>query len=137
MERTFFDTNILVYADDRDGGEKRTQALAVLDAHIRSGTAVISTQVLQEFYSIATRKLGIPPDVARRKVELFSRLDVVQVDVDLILGAIDLQRLQGFSFWDALILRSAAVSGCAVLLTEDLQDGRAIEGVRIVNPFRT
>lgn len=136
MERTFFDTNILVYADDLAAGQKRERALSVLDQHIRAGMAVVSTQVLQEFYAIATRKLGVSPEVARAKVAILGRLDLVQVDLGLILGAIDVQRLHQVSFWDALIVRAASVAGCRLLFSEDLQDGRLIDELRIVNPWR-
>jgi predicted nucleic acid-binding protein len=134
--RTFFDTNILIYADDLAAGGKRERALAILEEHVRGGTAVVSTQVLQEFYVIATRKLGVSAAVARHKVELFGRLDLVEVDLELILGAIDVQRLHQLSFWDALIVHAAAVAGCSVLLSEDLQDGRVIDGLRISNPLQ-
>lgn len=134
--RAFFDTNILVYADDLAAGDKRERALTVLDRHVRAGTAALSTQVLQEFYVIATRKLGVPPDVARNKVALLARLDLVNVDLDVILDAIDLQRLHQLSFWDALIVQAATIAGCSVLFTEDLQEGRTINDLRIVNPLR-
>jgi predicted nucleic acid-binding protein len=95
----------------------------------------VSTQVLQEYFSVTTRTLGTDPAVARRKVQLFATLDVVQVDLDLIIGAIDLHRLHALSFRDALIVEAAGRSGCEMLLTEDLQAGRAIHGLRIVDPF--
>lgn len=96
---------------------------------------MISPQVLQAYFSVTTRTLGTDPAVARRKVQLFATLEVVQVDVGLILGAVDLHRLHAISFWDALILQAAGRAGCEVLLTEDLQAGRAISGLRIVDPF--
>ncbi len=136
MARAFFDTNILIYADDLGAGSKRERAITVLDEHIRAGSAVLSTQVLQEFYVVATRKLGIPPELARRKLALLGRLDLVSVNLELILSAIDLQRLRQLSFWDALIVRAAISSGCTVLFTEDLQDGSSIDDLHIVNPLR-
>jgi predicted nucleic acid-binding protein len=135
VERTFFYTNVLIYADDLDAGSKNERALALMDEHIRSGTAVFSTQVLQEFLVVATSKLGVAADVARRKVELLGTQDVVQVDQEMILAAIDLHRLHSFSFWDGLVIQAAASAGCARILTEDLQHGRTIDGVRIENPF--
>lgn len=101
-----------------------------------SGAAVVSTQVLQEYFVIATRKLGVEAAVARRKVELIGTADVVEVRMNLILGAVDLHRLHQLSFWDALILKCAAAAGCTRLLTEDLQHGQVIEGVRVEDPFR-
>ena len=68
-------------------------------------------------------------------MELLAEFDVAAPDVVDILGAIDLHRLHGFSFWDSLILRSAIQSGCSVLLTKDLQKSREVDGVSIVNPF--
>jgi len=134
-ERTFLDTNILIYADDLDGGDKREVARELLRDALTSGRGVVSTQVLQEFFVIATRKLGIDAEIARRKVALVAQMDLVLVRLDLILGAIDLHRLHHLSFWDALVVKSAAAAGCTRLLTEDLQDGQVIDGVRIRNPF--
>lgn len=76
------------------------------------------------------------PSIARRKVELLAEMDLIRVDLGLILAAIDLHRLNSFSFWDALIVRAASTAGCGLLLTEDLQHGQVVDGVRIENPFR-
>ncbi len=135
-ERRFLDTNVLLYADDLDAGEKRATAQAILRDVLTSRTGVLSTQVLQEFFVVATRKLGVPVEAARRKVELLSTIDVVRIDVSHIISAIDLTRLHSVSFWDALIIRCAASVGCTCLLTEDLQHGQIIDGVRIENPFQ-
>ena len=97
---------------------------------------MLSTQVLQEYFVIATRKLHVEAAAARRRIELLSTLDVVEVDVPAILNAIDLHRLHAIAFWDALIVQSAAVAGCARLLTEDLQHDRTYAGVTAENPFR-
>jgi len=134
-ERTFLDTNILIYADDLDGGDKREVARGILRDALTTAGGVVSTQVLQEFFVIATRKLGIDAEITRRKVALVAQMDLVQVRLDLILGAIDLHRLHHLSFWDALIVKGAASAGCTRLLTEDLQDGQVIDGVRVSNPF--
>jgi predicted nucleic acid-binding protein len=134
--RSFFDTNVIAYTDDRSSPAKQKLALELLAEHRRAGTGVVSLQVLQEYFVSATRKLGVDPAVARRKVELLAELDVMTPDLGDVLAAIDLHRLHGTSFWDALILRSAAQAGCAVLFTEDFQHGRTMEGLRIVNPFR-
>jgi predicted nucleic acid-binding protein len=73
---------------------------------------------------------------ARRRVEVFSHLDVVRLDVDDVLAAIDLHRLHELSIWDALVVRAALLSQCRTLYTEDLQDGRRFESLQVVNPFR-
>ena len=77
----------------------------------------------------------MPAEIARRKVELFSQLNVVLIAVDDILGAIDLHRLHRISFWDALLVQTARRAGCTTLLTEDLQDGRRFDGIVVRNPF--
>jgi predicted nucleic acid-binding protein len=133
--RDFIDTNVLVYADDLDAGPKNTIARSLVEDALLRATGVLSTQVLQEFFSVSTRKLGVPAEVARRKVELLAHLEVVRIDVDAILAAIDLHRLHPLSFWDALIVQAAASAGCSRILSEDLQHGRTLAGVKIVNPF--
>lgn len=134
--RSFFDTNVLLYADDKSAPAKQQRSRDLMAQHWRSGTGVISLQVLQEYFVNATRKLGVDPRIARRKVELLAEFDVATPEVADVLAAIDLHRLHGFSFWDALILRSAQQAGCRVLLSEDFQDGRQIDGIQVVNPFR-
>lgn len=133
--RAFIDTNVLVYADDLDAGAKNVLARGLLAEALTDGTGVISTQVLQEFFSTTTRKLRVPAEVARRKVQLLANMEVVRIDVDAILAAIDLHRLNSLSFWDALIVQSAASAGCPRVLSEDLQHGQTIAGVKIENPF--
>jgi predicted nucleic acid-binding protein len=134
--RRFLDTNVLVYADDLDAGSKRERARQILRESMRTGEGAVSTQVLQEFFAITTRKLGVDATTARRKLELIAEMHLVRIDLAMILGAIDLHRLHAISFWDALIVRAAAAAGCQVLLTEDLQDGQVFDGVRVENPFR-
>lgn len=133
--RSFLDTNIVVYASDADAGPKRPIAIALLAEGLRSKMGVISTQVLQEYFNAATRKLGVPAADARRTMEQLARLDVVQVKPALIFEAVDCHRLNGISFWDALIVRAAVGAGCAVVYSEDLGHGQVIDGVRIENPF--
>jgi predicted nucleic acid-binding protein len=133
--RSFFDTNVLVYADDKASPAKQRRAIELVAEHRRAGTGAVSLQVLQEYFVTVTRKLEVDARIARRKVELLAEFDVAAPDVADILAAIDLHRLHGFSFWDALILRAAKQAGCTVLLSEDFQQSREIDGVRVVNPF--
>jgi len=131
----FVDTNVFVYADDRSDPRKQAIARDLIRRALRERTGKVSLQVLQEFFS-ATRKLGIEPVAAKRRIEIFARLDVVRLDVDDVQAAIDLHRLHDLSIWDALIVRAALISGCRTLFTEDLQHGRRFEGLEIVDPFR-
>ncbi len=112
-------------------------AQELLDALWRSRTGALSTQVLQEFYVVATRRFDPPMTRATaREVEaLYGEWPTVQVDVALVLAASKLEERHTLSFWDALIVEAALRSGAARLATEDLQTGRRIGGVRIENPF--
>lgn len=132
---TFLDSNVLLYCDDSASPAKQQKALDLILEHKQNGTGAVSLQVLQEYFVNVTRKLGLDPGLARKKVEVYARFRLVEPSVSDVLAAIDLHRLHGFSFWDALVIRCAKQSGCRVLLTEDMQHGQVIDGVRIVNPF--
>ncbi|MBI5441644.1 MAG: PIN domain-containing protein [Deltaproteobacteria bacterium] len=135
--KTFFDTNVLVYLFDAGQPAKQKRARELLDEEVRAGRALFSTQVLQEFYVAVTRKLATPldPESAYRAVVDFSALPLVQVDRPLILSSILRCRRDTVSFWDALVVQAAIAGRANVLYSEDLQDGREFETVRIRNPF--
>lgn len=137
MTRSFFDTNVLVYLFEEDEPEKKARAQEVFEYEARSGRAVLSTQVLQEFYVNVTRKLTPPlsSEVAEERVRDFSTLSLVKVEYATISLAIIRSREYMLSFWDALIIEAALKGGADRLLTEDLQHGQEIEGLRIENPF--
>jgi predicted nucleic acid-binding protein len=132
----FVDTDVLVYADDVRDPRKRDVARELLRRLLADRSGKLSLQVLQEFFAAATGKLGLAAVDARRRIEILSHLDVIRLDVDDVLGAIDLHRLHDISIWDALIVRAAVIAGCRTLYTEDLQDGRRFESLQVVNPFR-
>ena len=138
-ELTFVDTNVLVYAHDASERRRQQVARAQLEVLWTGGSGVLSTQVLQEFYVVATRKFAPPMarHQAREIVALYATWRVVDIDPTLILTASQLEERHRLSFWDALIVEAARVAGAARLLTEDLQHGRLIGGVRIENPFRS
>jgi len=135
LPRTFLDTNVLIYAEDARHPDKQQKAIDLILEHRRQQTGVVSLQVLQEFFVTVTRKLKLDPEVARFKVNFHSKFDVAEPKVTDILSAIDMHRLHGFSYWDALVLHTARQTGCQVLLSEDMQHGQLLDGVRIVNPF--
>ncbi len=134
--RSFFDTNVLIYGDDKASPAKQRRALNLIAEHRRAGTGVVSMQVLQEYFVTVTKKLRVDAAIARRKVELLAEFDVATPEVSDVLAAIDLHRLHQFSFWDALLIRAAKQSGCNVLYSEDMQNMQAIEGLRIIDPFQ-
>jgi predicted nucleic acid-binding protein len=133
--KVFLDTNILVYAQDRDSPAKRRRSREVIAALAQSGVGVISTQVMQEFYVAATRKLGVAPLAAKSVLQTFTMFEIVQTSPELIDRAIDGSVLNRLSFWDALIVAAAAASGCSTIYSEDLNPGQTIQGVRIENPL--
>ncbi|MDP9225187.1 MAG: PIN domain-containing protein [Actinomycetota bacterium] len=134
---TFVDTNVLVYAHDRSDAHKHLIAQGVLEDLWQRRSGSLSTQVLQEFYVVATRKFDPPMrgSEAREVVALYGEWDLIEVDVALILSASKLGERHQISFWDALIVEAAGRSGAARLLTEDLQHGRRIAGITVANPF--
>jgi predicted nucleic acid-binding protein len=134
--RSFLDTNVLIYSVDRADRAKQETALGLIARHAKERTGVISTQVLQEFFSAATRKLGIAPLQARQHLRDFRIFDIVQVTPGIIEEGVDCSILNTISFWDGLIIASATAAKCAELISEDLADGQVIQGLVVRNPFR-
>jgi predicted nucleic acid-binding protein len=134
---TFVDTNVLLYAHDAGETVKQPIARALLEELWADRSGVLSTQVLQEFYVVATRKFDPPMSrsAARELVVLYSTWSVVQVDVELIVDATTLEERASLSFWDALVVEAARRAGATRLVTEDLQGGRRIAGILIEDPF--
>ena len=135
-ELTFVDTNVLVYAFDDSDPRKRSRASEVIES-AGSGKVILSTQVLQEFFVIVTRKLArpVPVDEAEKAVRQFTHLPVVQIDPAIILSAIGATRRHKIPFWDSLIVEAALAAGCTRLLTEDLRTGARYDDLRVENPF--
>ena len=133
--REFIDTNVLVYADDARDPRKRDQARELIRELMRARRGVLSLQVLQEFFTAATRKLGMSAEDARRRVVLYTRFDVVTLAAVDLFAAIDLHRLHRLSIWDCLVVRAALNGNCTMLHTEDLSDGYAIDTLTVNNPF--
>ena len=133
--RTFLDTNVLVYTDDHDNPTKQAVALALVESGYTTGHAVVSTQVLTEYFAAVTRHRRVPVDIAAAKVELFARFEVAVLDATDVHAAIELYRQEKLAWWDALIVRAAKRATCTELLTEDLQDGRRFGSLLVRNPF--
>ena len=131
----FFDTNIFLYADDSSAPQKKSKAVALITEYQKSGKALVSLQVLQEYFAAATRKLGVAPELAQRKVELMSRMRVVRFQASDVISAIEFHRLHRISFWDAMIVHAARAGGAETLFTEDLHAGVTWSGLTVVNPF--
>ena len=137
-DKVFVDTNIIVYAYDRDAGKKYQIASKLVKDLWHSGLGVLSTQVLQEFFLTVTNKISSPLDIAKVRgiVKNLSKWNIVINDVNTILAAIEIHDDHKYSFWDSMIIASAVKGGATTLLSEDLSDNQAIEGLTISNPFK-
>jgi predicted nucleic acid-binding protein len=126
-----------VYARDTADLAKQAHAALWMDALWRSRRGRVSSQVLSEFYVTVTQKLkpGLGRDLARGDVLALSEWRPVATDLHVFEHAWHVQDRYGLSFWDALIVGAAQVCGASYLLTEDLQDGQELGGIRVVDPF--
>ena len=136
-DKSFVDTNILVYAHDLDAGKKHEIARQLVSEIWEAQSGVISTQVLQEFYVTLTRKIPSPlrRTQVRRLLNNYLAWEVAVNNGPTILQAIEIEENYNISFWDAMILSAAYTKNAAVLITEDLNEGQKIEGITIINPF--
>jgi predicted nucleic acid-binding protein len=134
----FVDTNVLVYAHDPSERRKSATADALLTKLWRSGEGALSTQVLQEFYNVATTKLDpkLSPLRARTIVADYAEWLIVETTPQLIVSASILHEHHAVSFWDAMIVEAAVLAGAEVLVTEDLQHGRRFGELTVHDPFR-
>jgi len=138
-DRFFVDTNLLVYAYDGSMGAKHAAVLKLFHQLFRSGSGVISTQVLQELAVCLRRKVGRPPSSAEiRKIitELQVEWEVFVNGTESILHALALADRFQISFWDSLILQAAQATSSAILYTEDLNHSQRYDSVRVINPFK-
>src|ERR1700730_4099158 len=135
-DKTFVDTNVLIYAHDVDAKAKQETAKRVLHQLWSSRTGVLSMQVLQEFYVNVTRKIPspLPKDAARAVVNSYS-IWCTETTPAEIAAAFRIEDESRIGFWDALIVASAVKCGAARILSEDLNAGQRIAGILVENPF--
>ena len=135
MAKAFLDTNILIYQLDSRDPTKQKRCREIVRTVVSNYEAVISTQILQEFYVACTMKLKIKPILVKGIMHGFENMEVVTIGIDLINNAIDASIQYQISFWDSLVVVSAESAKCQYLLTEDLNEGQIIRNVRIRNPL--
>jgi predicted nucleic acid-binding protein len=135
---SFVDTNILVYAEDRDAKAKHDRARELVLGLWDDRDGVLSVQVLHEFYITVTRKLKKPLRAAQALdiVREYLTWTVVDNTGALLVEAAELQQSAQLSFWDALIVQAAIHAECDRLYSEDLNAGQRFGTVHVVNPFR-
>lgn len=135
MSVEFVDTNILIYAHDQSATIKHAASVKLLTRLFEERTGATSVQVLTEFYSAATRRLGMKSQDAQDVIEDLRVWTTHRMSVDSVIRAINLQRRYKLAWWDSLILNSALELGCSVLWTEDFTDGQRFANTKIRNPF--
>ncbi|MEH1823536.1 MAG: PIN domain-containing protein [Nostoc sp.] len=136
--RVLLDTNILVHIYDPLDTAKQERAIAITDQLIRSGKAVISTQVLGEFFMATTRTrrlLLTPAEALVRMRNYLAACHIVDITRLISLEAIRGVETHHFSFWDAQIWATARLNQIEEIYTEDFASGATVEGVRFTNPF--
>jgi len=135
--KVFVDTNVLVYAHDIDAGEKNRMAADRIAGLWETRNGIISSQVLQEFYVTVTHKIPspLPQSVARTLISNYSVWQVEVATADTVIAASEIEERYQLSLWDSLIIAAASHGGAEVLLTEDLNAGQTIDGVKILTPF--
>jgi predicted nucleic acid-binding protein len=134
-QRSFIDTNVLIYADSPDEPHKQKIATQLLAELRMRSLGVLSTQVLQEFANVGFKKLKLQHDTVRKRLSFYKGFETFSMTPEIIDDALDLHQTRSVGFYDALILASARVAGCGVLYSEDMNAGETIGGVKVVNPF--
>ncbi len=136
-DRCFVDTNILVYAHDRSAGVKHERAQRLMEQLWDSGRGVLSTQVLQELCINLRRKVRrpLPLSEVRQLMVDYSTWEIVTNTPDSVVQALDLEGRYKLSFWDALILQAAEISGASILYSEDFATGQRYRTIQVVNPL--
>ncbi len=134
--RLFIDTNILIYALDPAEPAKRAASADLLRRTIANHTLVLSPQNLNECYRVLSRRRRLVDEAAARTyLTYLMPWCIAPLDAQTTLKAWAVQDEAGLAWWDALLVASALMAGCRLFVSEDMQDGRVISGMRIANPF--
>jgi len=136
--QVLLDTNILVYAEDAREPLKRIRAQQVIESLVTAEIAVVTPQILGEYFHTVSRlfRTTLAQDAARSQVERYGELfDVVPATFTTVVEAARGAVRYKLRYYDAQIWAAARLGGVGVVLSEDFEDGREIEGVRFVDPF--
>ncbi len=138
VAKFFLDTNVLVYSFDQSVPEKQQLATHLIETALQNEQGTISSQVIQEFLSLAGRKFASPLNLRAQRLYLSTVLRPLchhYPSEGFYERALDTADLTGFSLYDSLIVTAAIDCNCAYLFSEDMQHGRNIQGLTILNPF--
>lgn len=136
VNKIFIDTNILVYALDNRDNDKMNKARNILRKVIYENKAVISAQVINEFYVAATKKLSIDKNLIKTIVHNFKNMEIIASDLQLTENAIKISIESQISFWDSLIIAAAEKANCKLIISEDLNSGQKYQDISLINPFQ-
>ena len=133
--RVALDTNILAYAEGVNGAARKANALELIQ-RLPAGSALLPVQTLGELFQLLVRKVNRTPAQARSAILGWrDAFPLIETSETVIVGAAELAATHRFSFWDGVVLASAAEGGCRLLLSEDLQEGFTWNSVTVTNPF--
>jgi len=135
MSVEFVDTNIFVYAHEGGAGLKHDKAVELITRLFDEHAGAVSIQVLSEFYSTMTKKLGMNSEEAEEAIADLGSWTIHRPGHGDVVRACKLHRQHKVSWWDALIIHSASELGCEILWSEDLATGQHYGGMTVQNPF--
>ena len=135
MQKCFIDTNVVVYANDRNAAEKQSVAVHLITALMRRRNSYVSIQVLQEYANTALGKLNQEPSIVLRQLKLLESLSVIVPSPKMVRRAVEVRNAYQIAFWDAAIVAAAESADCDIILSEDLNTGQYYAGVEVVDPF--
>jgi predicted nucleic acid-binding protein len=138
-DKFFLDTNIFVYQFDLKASPKRKIAIELIKkAHL--GTGIISTQIIQEFLNVATKKFSNAMTTSEAETYLSKVLfPICEIFPSKILfsSALEIKERWKFSFYESLVIASAQEANCNILYSEDLRQNQKIGDLTIINPFNS
>ncbi|HCE43102.1 MAG TPA: VapC toxin family PIN domain ribonuclease [Lentisphaeria bacterium] len=135
----FIDTNIILYSFDSRYPKKQSDATKIISSAITDGMGVISYQVIQEFCNVATSKFSSKMNISDCRLYIHDFLEPIceiYPSIELFMEALSIREEASLGFYDALIVASSVRASCRILLSEDMNHGQEIRGVKILNPFR-
>lgn len=134
--KCFFDTNVLIYRFDASEALKQPIAAELIDRALADDAFCVSTQVMMEFYHVATRKINLPPADAVKLIKQWAEYEPVTITPALIVEAAAIHQHDRLSWWDSTIVAASLATAARVLYSENLQHGREFGDLRVQNPFR-
>lgn len=137
--RAFLDTNVFIYSFDQSAPDKARRALELIRHGVTTRKAIVSYQVVQEFFNVALRRFAQPMTVAEAEqylAAIFRPLVAVQSSLALCGEALRLSSRYRLAWYDSLIIAAALAGECRILYSEDFQHGQQFGDLRVENPFR-